>query len=64
MSHGESSVVHRVRSQGLSTPRQSPREAGIGMPWTWQSSSIDAVDAEQHKDGDGINGTVMYNEHT
>lgn len=31
-------------------PRQSPRNAPrIGMPWTWQSSSIDAVDSEQHK---------------
>lgn len=27
-----------------------PNEPGIGMPWTWQSSSIDAVDANQHKD--------------
>ena len=26
-----------------------PNEPGIGMPWTWQSSSIDAVDANQHK---------------
>lgn len=33
------------------SPEQSPRNAPrIGMPWTWQSSSIDAVDSEQHKD--------------
>eukprot|EP00435_Cladocopium_sp_Y103_P000829 s2041_g1.t1 len=38
-------------SQKLASPEHSPRdEPGIGMPWTWQSSSIDAVDVNQHKD--------------
>lgn len=37
--------------QKAASPEHSPRnEPGIGMPWTWQSSSIDAVDANQHKD--------------